>query len=108
MNDPRPEPKWTKVLQILYNRDKRLYGTLDNEQELLEHISTRLDRIGESQIKNTLEYMDDVGLVEGYNRNADQFSLTEKGFDVAHERELDRTQAQRENERSQRSDEIQL
>lgn len=106
MDDPRPEPKWARVLRVLYNPDKRLYGTFDNEQELLEHISTRIDSIGETQIKNTLEYMDDVGLVEGYNRDADQFSLTKKGFDVAHERELDRTQAQRENERSQRSDEI--
>jgi hypothetical protein len=97
MDYQRPEPKWAIVLDVLYDRDKELDQTFDYDNEKVSHISRRLSRkLTEQQIENTIEYMDNVGLVEGYgSREPGAFQLTSKGFDVAHERELDKAEADR-------------
>jgi len=98
------EPDWAKVLQYFYQE-------ADSEIQFYEgHPAEELDvvkdiDIEQDDLKRILNHMEEIGLLEYkevpvsvakegeyYKTKAANFTLSEKGFDVAHQRELNKGQ----------------
>lgn len=95
------EPNWAIVLQALHE------GELATGQEMgtgkghtkyqIDDFSISETGLSEGETEDALEYLDNCGLITKYEIHSEEDSrlvggLTEKGFDVAHERELTKSQ----------------
>lgn len=98
------EPDWAKVLSILYAEEDSIYreikGELSESHDLVTESGLETDKV-----EAALAFLRDQGLVEtggaghevpegGGEARAThiEYELTEKGFEVAHERELQNKQ----------------
>ncbi|NGM70236.1 hypothetical protein G6M89_14660 [Natronolimnobius sp. AArcel1] len=94
------EPDWAKILSYLYNSHSKVEIWHNNEIAQSDKVvsETGLDP---QTIENNLDSMEDIGIVEMNFFDIDistdsgketttgvSYSLTEKGFDIAHERKL--------------------
>jgi len=95
------EPDWAKVLAYLYEENQTPHF---RSIEGFNENSDIVKRTGlePKDLSETLEYLRQINLVERWTekveveepKTQDYFSLTDRGFDVAHDREL--TNAQHE------------
>ena len=92
-------PNWAKVLNVLYNEEDSLYrefeGGLSETHDLVTKSGLDSDRV-----EDALVFLRDQGLVEqssAGNKRAQtgelqsthiEYALTQKGFEVAHNREM--------------------
>ncbi|MDZ7689198.1 MAG: hypothetical protein U5J64_10910 [Halobacteriales archaeon] len=106
----RKEPEWIIVLNTMYENmitvNPENFGEGENivnpvsVEYMWKHYQIRrMSELNDEQINNALSHMENVGLVEsheGYNEKLDKmeenFGLTEKGFEVAHEHRLRKQQ----------------
>lgn len=105
------EPDWAKILDHLYDNAGEIvvrqdvdvdedtygddFGARDVQDQGLEKVLLNQIDVGTDQIDDILDHMNRVNLIqrtakEGYAK----ISLTPKGFDVAHEREMNSRQNQ--------------
>lgn len=109
------EPNWARILKVFYEEDEWIPYPRSDEKPLaeigLKGGSPLLDvDMTEDEIEDTVSYLRKVGLIEQDDRDEELpekhdsdyrtvygLSLTKRGFDVAHERELNhqRTQTNR-------------
>lgn len=94
------EPTWAQILRVMYEED--LEGEAVglrmkfSHQDVAEAFGKELNE-NPAKVRKTMSYMDNIGLIDGWSKEeaekggfvvGDNVSLTEKGFDVIHEREL--------------------
>lgn len=99
------EPTWAVVLHTLYENtmaggefDEYGYHRMSRNAA----IANEVDR-DRGEVVRSLSQMENQGLINEPNRNIGQgYTLTEKGFDVAHSRELRRQEQRREQQRDKR------
>lgn len=87
------EPDWARVLSYLYEEQEEITYLLglDESNDIVQKTGMEPKKIEE-----TLEHMNNIGLVDDSyppisgekNLTMVKFSLSEKGFDVAHNREM--------------------
>lgn len=102
---PVEEPTWAVILRAIYEK-AMAGGEFDkhgNHKMLRKAaIADEVDR-DQEEVGQTLSQMEDQGLVNEPSQNLGKgYTLTEKGFDVAHNRELRRQEQKREREREER------
>lgn len=101
------EPKWSLILDYLYSGEiKQIQGREDLHDDT---VATRDDireelELNYSEIDNSLEYMDAAGLISETKRHSENYVLTPRGFQVAHDREKMKTQQENENKRLKRQE----
>lgn len=113
MDDVDDRPIWAEVLRVLYDETggPRWGMAEQNEKERTEMISKALDRrdveVDQHGIHVTLHRMAEVGLVDKEGTETrPPFTLTSKGFDVAHERQREEQRVKREKRRDKRQHEV--
>lgn len=103
------EPTWAVVLHALYENkmagsDFDKYGYHRMSRNIA--IADEVDR-NQEEITLSLSQMSNQGLVNKPSRNTGKgYTLTEKGFDVAHTRDLRRQEQRREQKRDKRQHEV--
>ncbi|WP_207586957.1 hypothetical protein [Halomontanus rarus] len=119
------EPRWTELVDILYQDLDEIANSVEYgggvlriptnpENDDLQHLLQKTGHSGEDELKQTLESMESVGLINkmesiGENGEAYAYSLTKMGMQVAHDRSIRRQQfkhdaKQREKERCHREE----
>lgn len=109
------EPDWAKVLEVLYNEEDSVYreieGELSSSHDLVEKSELTVD-----EVNSALVFLREQGLVEQegvgqrVTKNEEEqwthikYELKEKGFDVAHERELRKKQQNLTEEQKEATD----
>ncbi|WP_149782338.1 hypothetical protein [Natrinema hispanicum] len=84
------EPDWAKVLQTVYNsKDGEIFWPLDEDG-----IETTLDSTDLSQEEEdkAVKYLHEIDLLEKTTNGGRDRRLTKKGFEIAHEREVQKRQ----------------
>lgn len=89
------EPLWAQILQLLYSRglggEEPGTDPWTYRDKTADTIVNELDARSEN-VKEALQYMGDIELVEQRESESDDekyaYGLTQKGFEVAHEREM--------------------
>jgi len=111
------DPLWARLIEVMHKDGmtldiKRQAGYSDNltksdlwdiESRQIETIQKKLDcDVDPGEIREAIRYLSDVGLIEmeEIGRNVGPFGLSEKGFDVAHQRILQKQQEGREDKRN--------
>ena len=102
------DPDWAKVLSYLYRENSEIYPSTSEKYDIAgktDHppIEEVLDRteLTQEEIIDVLDEMDSVGIVNQEDRYVNTsgskvrysiYTLSKKGFDVAHDREMDERQ----------------
>ena len=89
------DPNWAKILHTVYEEEEaaiiRPYSDVQESYVLRSETG-----LGESEVLRAIEYLERQGLTEReqfWEDESDEIiSLTEKGFDVAHERQIQKEQ----------------
>lgn len=97
------EPTWAVVLNSLYKT--RLAGEEFHEDRRIVILADEIGR-SKTEISNVLSQMSDQGLINIPSSYKESLTLTEKGFDVAHTRELRRQEQRREQKRDKRQHDV--
>jgi len=103
------EPDWAFILGYIYdNQMKEVGASLKNHEQVEvnrhSYIQNKL-QMDESEVKDAFEYMLQAGLVDAHSKGS-PLRLTPRGFEVAHERRMQRLQERREDRRLERQQEF--
>lgn len=103
------EPNWTAVLRTLYNHEITIDVQMTDRAVAVK--VAKLTGLDPESVSAAITDLTEIGLVEtehkelgerGYNK----IRLTERGFQIAHEREMNTQQEEREDDRIERQNEI--
>ena len=102
------DPDWAKVLQYMYEKQPEILYSDENPVDESHFVADEID-IPSENIATVFEDMRTFGLIKNgipsepkiNGKNMRKYVLTEKGFDVIHEREITKSR-QETNERSAR------
>jgi F0F1-type ATP synthase assembly protein I len=103
------EPNWANVLETLYESQLKEIKSRDDPHDTTAVSRDELD--GEldltlHEIKESLDYMETAGLLQLTDTVHDIYVLTPKGFQVAHERRMQKRRDDREDQRLERQQEF--
>lgn len=100
------EPKWAVVLRAIYENKMAGHDFLDYGFDELDRQKAIAEETGleHKEVSNTITQMVNQGLINGIPSNDpfQGYTLTKKGFDVAHTRALRRQEQRREQNRDKR------
>lgn len=106
------DPLWPEVLDWMYSHriSPQYFDRMDehSSEVQLRRVSEVIDEDVETA-EETLEYMSEVGLLEEFllpRSGKSIFGLSERGFEVAHDRQLAKHRAEREIWRDERQNSI--
>ncbi|GAA0209025.1 hypothetical protein [Halobaculum roseum] len=102
--DRSDEPSWATVLRALYNGERstvKRSPAKDRKVLRSEQIFDRID-LNQEEVDNAVEYLIDANLIEEGQSRTDPYRLTNRGFEIAHQRAINNRQMNREDQRSQR------
>lgn len=106
------QPEWAEILDVLYeNQVKKLEMGDDPHEDTQIGIDDLREDLEMSRIdvKNALEYMSAAGLVtQAGSPSSSAHFLTPKGFEVAHDRWLQRARDEKEDERLESQEENEM
>ncbi len=81
------EPNWVQVLQVMHSAEYPYFNAPDERTFPENHLFTAGAGLSQGEAFAAFRYLETVGLIE-YQERHDRYWITEKGFNVIHDREL--------------------